>query len=392
MKAIGLGAGSVLCVVILAVLSAAPAPATTVERGDREASESQKEIQAVFVLDTTGSMGGLIHAAKEKIWSIANTLASAKPTPRIEIGLVGYRDRGDAYVTQRVDLTTDLDTVYARLMEFQAGGGGDTPESVNQALYEAVTQSTWNPSDSVYKVIFLVGDCPPHMDYPDDVKYQTSCQKAAAQGIRVNTIQCGGHGATTPVWQEIARLGEGQFFRVAQSGGAALVTTPFDERMAALSRQLDAGRVFYGTVAEREAQEKRQRRGEALCEEASPSAMAQRATFNAGAAGTANFAGGQELLSDIEAGKVKLEALEAEALPEPLKPLSATARQQWVAEKLAERKALRKEIATLAGKRQDHIREQVKKSGKKALEDKLYEAVEVQAAEAGLTFEGGPAY
>ena len=32
---------------------------------------SAKRVQVVFVLDTTGSMSGLIQAAKEKIWSIA---------------------------------------------------------------------------------------------------------------------------------------------------------------------------------------------------------------------------------------------------------------------------------------------------------------------------------
>jgi Mg-chelatase subunit ChlD len=53
-------------------------------------------VDVVFVLDTTGSMSGLIDAAKEKIWSIASTMAAAQPTPEIRIGLVGYRDRGDA--------------------------------------------------------------------------------------------------------------------------------------------------------------------------------------------------------------------------------------------------------------------------------------------------------
>ncbi len=63
-------------------------------------------IDVVFVLDTTGSMGGLIDAAKEKIWSIASSMASAQPAPIIRMGLVGYRDRGDEYVTRVVDLST----------------------------------------------------------------------------------------------------------------------------------------------------------------------------------------------------------------------------------------------------------------------------------------------
>ena len=74
------------------------------------------------------------------------------------MALVAYRDRGDAYVTRVSDLTTDLDGVYATLQDFQAQGGGDTPESVNEALHAAVTQLDWSASQDVYKVVFLVGE------------------------------------------------------------------------------------------------------------------------------------------------------------------------------------------------------------------------------------------
>ena len=46
------------------------------------------KIEVVFALDTTGSMSGLIQAAKDKIWSIASTMASAQPAPEIRMGLV----------------------------------------------------------------------------------------------------------------------------------------------------------------------------------------------------------------------------------------------------------------------------------------------------------------
>src|SRR5690606_3505456 len=118
-------------------------------------------VEAVFVLDTTGSMSGLIAAAKEQIWSIARTLAQAQQAPEIAIGLVGYRDRGDAYVTQIVDLSTDLDSMYAKLMDFAAAGGGDGPESVNRALHDAVHAMSWGASQDTYKVGFPGGAAPP---------------------------------------------------------------------------------------------------------------------------------------------------------------------------------------------------------------------------------------
>ena len=47
------------------------------------AKAAKPRIEVCFVLDTTGSMGGLIEGAKQKIWSIANEMISAKPTPEI---------------------------------------------------------------------------------------------------------------------------------------------------------------------------------------------------------------------------------------------------------------------------------------------------------------------
>src|SRR4051794_24266330 len=56
-------------------------------------------VELVFALDTTGSMSGLIDGAKRKIWSIAQFIAQGQPKPDVRIGLVAYRDIGDAYVT-----------------------------------------------------------------------------------------------------------------------------------------------------------------------------------------------------------------------------------------------------------------------------------------------------
>ena len=69
------------------------------------------KVELVFVLDTTGSMKSLIAAAKDKIWSITNTIVSAKPTPDIKIGLVGFRDKRDKYITKISKMTYDLDAV-----------------------------------------------------------------------------------------------------------------------------------------------------------------------------------------------------------------------------------------------------------------------------------------
>src|SRR6516165_795386 len=87
-----------------AALLAAAAPG----RADDKPKAERPRVEVVFCLDTTGSMGGLIQGAKDKIWSISNQIAGGKPAPDLKIGLVAYRDRGDAYITKVIDLTDDL--------------------------------------------------------------------------------------------------------------------------------------------------------------------------------------------------------------------------------------------------------------------------------------------
>ena len=122
-------------------------------------------IDIVFVLDTTGSMSGLLEGAKKKIWSIANTIASGEPRPEVRVGLVAYRDRGDSYITQSTPLTKDLDEVYSALLQLQAVGGGDFPEDVNEGVRVALRETGWSSKDDALKMVFVVGDAPPHDDY-----------------------------------------------------------------------------------------------------------------------------------------------------------------------------------------------------------------------------------
>jgi Mg-chelatase subunit ChlD len=213
------------------------------------ANETKSRIEVCFVLDTTGSMGGLIEGAKQKIWSIANEMISAKPTPELKLGLIGYRDRGDEYVTKSFQLTDDIDSIYGHLRDFKAEGGGDEPESVNEALAEAIEKMPWSQDRKVLKIIFLVGDAPPHLDYADGPKYPELCRIAAKKDLIINTVQCGTIAETTPIWKEIAKLSEGSYAAIAQSGGVAVIATPMDDELARLNKKIGTTLIPYGDVA-----------------------------------------------------------------------------------------------------------------------------------------------
>ncbi len=354
-------------------------------------------IEVVFVLDTTGSMSGLIEGAKLKIWSIANQMVAARPRPHLRIGLLGYRDRGDQYVTRFFDLSEDIDAVYADLSSFRADGGGDGPESVNQALHEAVTRPSWSASHDVLKVVFLVGDFPPHMDYADDVKYPLSCRKAARRDIIINTIQCGGNGETARVWQDVARLAEGAYMAIGQTGGMTVVATPMDAELAELNRALGRTIVAYGSTAAKEEAMARQARSEA----APPPAAAARLAYKAAAASAdaaagvpagvvggvvGGVAGGGDLVDDEASGRVKLASLAEGELPAEMQGLTAGRRRAYLAKKRTEREALRARIADLVKKRRDYLQAEEKKAAghEDSFDAKVAETIRAQAARKGL--------
>lgn len=349
----------------------------------------QPKIEVVFVLDTTGSMSGLIHAAKEKIWSIAGTMAQAQTAPEIKMGLVAYRDRGDAYITQTTDLSDDLDSMYAKLMDFKAQGGGDSPESVNQALYDAVHKFSWNQDQSTYKVIFLVGDAPAHMDYQDDVKYPQTLKIATDKGIVINAIQSGHNRQTTRNWQRIAKLGQGQYFQVEQSGNAVAIATPFDSELAELSSQLDRTRVYYGTHQDKRKQAAKVAASSKMYTESSKASQARRAAYNSTASGKRNFLGDKELVEEVSQGKVELSSIAKEQLPAEMQAMQPQAQQAYLKKKAEKRALLQQKIRALSEQRDTYLKEKVAATGadKDSLDLQIFEAIQEQSAKKGLVYD-----
>jgi Mg-chelatase subunit ChlD len=289
------------------------------------------DIEVVFCIDTTGSMGNLLDGAKSKIWSMCNQIASGKPTPHLQVGLVAYRDRGDEYITKTTDLTRDLDFLHAQLHSLDASGGGDLPESVNQALEDAVHKINWSTSKKTLKLIFLVGDAPPHMDYKDDVKYPDTCKKAVEKGILINTIQCGNYSACEQFWKDIAEQARGRYVAIPQKGGVVTIPTPFDRELAAVGQQLLETAILYGD-------EKRQSRGAAML------TVARRLTGPAAADRTAFAAKSKrispyDLLDAIQNKIVKLEDLPDEELPPSLRRLRTRDERQVTLDKIAAKRA-----------------------------------------------------
>lgn len=352
------------------------------------AAPGRPRMEVVFVLDTTGSMSGMIAGAKQKIWAIANKLKSAQPTPELRFGLVGYRDRRDAYVTRVFGLSANLDDVYTNLYAFQADGGGDEPESVNEALHRAVRDMQWSTDDSVLRVIFLVGDARPHMDYQDDVKYPETCRLANRKGILINTLQCGSLDGTEAVWREIAAQTNGSYAAILQDGGSIKIETRYDQDIQRLNLELNTTIILYGSKAEQASAAK----NKSVLASLSPEAMGDRSSYLAKGEAGAVVSGRGDLVVEVMNGRAQVDALDVGQLDEKLQAMPAPARQEYIEKKVEDRRALQKELADVVAKRDAEVAEKLKALGGKdgVLELNAFRVLEEQAKDKGYKFERKP--
>jgi hypothetical protein len=342
------------------------------------AQTTRPKVDLVFALDTTGSMSGLIEGAKMKIWSIASFVARAQPTPDVRVGLVAYRDIGDAYVTRVYDLDTNLDRVYQRLLSFSAEGGGDTPEHVARALHEAVHDMSWSPAaNNAVRLIYLVGDAPPHLDYHDGYDSLKAARTAAARGIQIHAIRCGNDPDTATYWRKIASIGHGEFLTIDQSGGMHERRTPYDEELARLHDELSDTVVAYGA------------KGSAT-HAALEAAAAAPASVKAARAGFLSAKKDEsetladDLVGGVASGRVDLAKVPAADLPRSLADLAPEARKEKVADKTRARAAVLDQIAKASAERDAYLKKSPDKPT--GFDGEVENTLRKAGASAGLMF------
>lgn len=310
-------------------------------------------IEVAFVLDTTGSMGGLLEGAKRKIWSIATSVVDTNPDADIRIGLVAYRDIGDEYVTRTFDLTTDIQDIYANLLELKARGGGDWPESVNEALDVAVNKLQWTKGNDAKRIVFLIGDAPPHMDYAQDTKYPKTLAVAKQGDIVVNAVLAGSARDTERVWQDIAQLGDGRFIPIPQDGGELVVIeTPYDDDIIILQKEINGTVIPYGPQKLQKRVEEKTRQLSQVAA-AAPSSASDMASYlnKRSKVSSEAVTGDGDLVSAVASGRITVAGVKDDELPDELRKLTPEQRKAEIDKQTQARKSLNEKLATLVQKR-----------------------------------------
>lgn len=346
-------------------------------------SDEKPHIDVVFCIDCSGSMGGVIETAKQKVWAIVNEIARAKPSPELRIGLIGYGNGMGPF--RSFPMSNDLDEVYKNLLTFKDEGWGD--EYVGLAIDRAVKEMKWSEGKQVHRVIYMVGNETARQG-PTEVDYTKTAPAAIAKGIVVNAIYCGDvdYQSAVPTWKELAKLADGSFMEIAGQGGAVVIATPFDGELAALSGKLNTTYLGYGGQAQEKAA-------------AQSSADASSAKFNSASAADRalskssrqydnsgwDLVDAQKNQKDFDLSKVK-----EDQLPEEMKKMTLEERKAHIEKKSKERDAIAKQIQELSGKRDAFIKEEVSKKGldtNKAFDEAVRKSINEQASKKGFQFE-----
>ena len=249
---------------------------------------------------------------------------------------------------------------------------------------------SWSQDPNTYKVVFLVGDAPPHMDYQDDVKYPQTLAPAtneASSSTRFSAAETSG-----TAWQQIAALERRQYFQVDQAGSAVAIDDAVRRRPRALSATLDATRLYYG-----DAEVKPPGREGAARPQAARRRIgrhrAHAAPRSTSPSGRGNL-GDNELVADVASGRVDIAEVPPAAASGRVAACPAEEQRALVDGDGGEARALQRQIAALATDRDAYIAAEVEASGgaEGSLDQQIYDAVRSQAAPLGLDYEDGPRF
>lgn len=342
-------------------------------------------VQIAILLDTSGSMSGLIDQARTELWSIVNEFIFAQRNgrqPEVQVALYEYGKsalaREGGYIRQIVPLTTDLDKISEELFALTTNGGD---EYCGWVIREAAQDLQWSESEDDLKVIFIAGN-EPFTQGPVD--YKEACAKAIARGVVVNTIHCGPEQqGIDGKWKDGAILADGRYLNIDHNRQVVYIEAPQDKEIAELGARLNSTYIPYGRHG-MVAQE-RQEAQDNNAMQVSAQAVVQRAVTKS----SVNYTNtAWDLVDAVQAEQVDLEDAKPEDLPENMRAMNLDQRKAYLEQQAGQRAQLQTKIQQLNEQRNKFVAEELKKrQGEgQTLGAAVKEAIREQARKKHYTF------
>lgn len=361
-----------------------PAPAAEVVKV--EAAVDGPLVQIAVLLDTSGSMSGLIEQAKTQLWKLVNEFITAKQdgkTPVVQVALYEYGkdalNSKEHWIRQIQPLTRDLDKVSEELFALTTNGG---EEYCGAVIQRATKDLAWDPNPKVYKAIFIAGN-EPFTQGPIDSKQ--SCKNAIAKGIIVNTIHCGGEAqGIAEHWNQGALLADGKYLVIDQNQAIVHIEAPQDMEIVKLNEELNKTYINYGAAAPAAKARQVVQDGNAFDKAQSGAAVQRTLTKVSGNYFNATW----DLVDASKSKDFDITKVKDADLPEEMKKMTVEERQAYLVKKTTEREEIQKKVLTLNKEREAYVASQRKESAKTdTLDTAMTKALRAQAEKKGIAWE-----
>lgn len=341
---------------------------------------AQGKIQIAILLDTSGSMDGLINQARTRLWSIVSELGKGTRNgqrPVLELALYEYGkqslEANDGYIRRIMPLSRDVDGLAEQLFALTTNGGD---EYAGWVIQRATDELSWSTDSRDVRLLFIAGN--EGFDQ-GKVPFAKSIADARAKGVVVNTIYCGGEmDPEAKLWRIGANTGAGSFAMVNHNAAVVEIASPYDAELQRLSAEINSTYVYYGANGAKN-QVRQKKMDEAAGVAGAPSARA---------AAKASAAYDNAEWDLVDAGSsVDVAKLEAAQLPPEMRTMDNAQRKAYVAKKAAARKAMQMKIAELTKKREEFLSAQRKAAtDAPTMDDTLIKAAKSAAISQGYSF------
>lgn len=346
-------------------------------------AERPNRVQLAILLDTSGSMEGLIEQAKTQLWKMVNELARASKSGKsinLEVALFEYgKDsipEDEGYLRMISSFTTDLDKISDELFKLRTNGGD---EYCGEVIRSAVKNLKWSADNENLKIIFIAGNEP---FTQGEINYKTSCNKASSKGIIVNTIFCGDyHEGISTKWKDGADLADGRYMNIDHNQKIVHIDAPQDKKLIELGTELNSTYIGYGSMgkAKKTMQEVQDENAMLIDSEV----MVQRSV----AKGSGQYRNSSwDLVDATTEGEVDIENLSENELPLEMQKMTMEERKKYVAEKVEKRELIQKEITELNEARRKYVAEKMLKMDDITLDVVMVKAIKEQAEAKNFIF------
>ena len=346
-----------------------------------ESERKDNAMQIALLLDTSGSMSGLIEQAKSQLWNILNELAKTskgEDTPTLEIALYEYghpSQNSDKYeIHQLSPFTTDMDYISEKLFSLRTGGGEEYCGAVIKA---SLDQLDWTNREGL-KMIYIAGN-EPFTQGP--VGYRKVCGIAKDRDIIVNTIYCSdGAKYEARDWRTGAEVGGGEYFTINHNEATAFVETPYDDEINQLNSELN--KTYHSFNSYGESKVKNLHLQDSNASSYSKENSAKRAKFKASKQyKTADW----DLVDNYKRDKSILK--KAKLKDEKLSKLSEKELEDEIEKMALKREEVKSKINDLDKKRAIYKKDKLKASTKENLGNSIIKTVRKQAKKKGYETE-----